>query len=300
VDGDWHIYHEDGTLISIQKGGSLYFEQTCWPLAKAPEPSRAALDSAFEKVMWAALGTPPAPVGYNSEGLKQLSAGAQAFRASTDRAIIGLFGGNLFENPQFLYGMADFLAMLAAEPARVHRLLDLLVEVHLDNLERYLGAVGEYIDIILFGDDLGMQTGPQISPRMYREFFYPRHKVLWETAKKLADVRVMLHSCGGLYPLLPHLIEAGLDIVQPVQTTARDMEADRLKREFGADLCLWGGGCDTQGLLASGTPDQVEEDVRRRVEILSPGGGFVFQQIHNVMSDVPPENIVAMLDAVRS
>jgi len=119
-------------------------------------------------------------------------------------------------------------------------------------------------------------------------------------AKKLADVKVMLHSCGGLYPLLPYLIDAGLDIIQPVQTTARDMQAERLKREFGKDLCLWGGGCDTQGVLAWGTPEEVAEDVRRRVSILAPGGGFVFQQIHNVMADVPPQNIVAMLEAVDS
>ena len=109
----------------------------------------------------------------------------------------------------------------------------------------------------------------------------------------------MLHCCGGIYPLLPGLVEAGLDIIQPVQTNARDMEPERLKREFGKDICLWGGGCDTQGVLPRGTPEKVAEDVRRNVSILAPGGGFVFQQIHNIMADVPPENIVAMLDAVN-
>jgi len=280
VDGDWYVYHPDGTLIAIQKRGSLYFEQTCWPLADSSSESRSDLEAAFSKVSWGALGTPPSPIGYDAEDLARLEAGARAFRASTDRAIVGLFGGNLLENSQFLYGMANFLAMMASEPGRVHRLLDQLVEMHLENLERYLDAVGPYIDIILFGDDLGMQTGPQISPRMYLEYLHPRYKTMWTRAKELADVKVMLHSCGGLYPLLGYLIEAGLDIIQPVQTTARGMDIQRLKREFGSDL--W-----------------VARDVRRRVEILSPGGGFVFQQIHNVMADVPPENIVAMLDAVR-
>jgi uroporphyrinogen decarboxylase len=144
-----------------------------------------------------------------------------------------------------------------------------------------------------------MQTGPQISPRMYRELFQPRHQLMWETAKKLADVKVMLHCCGGIYPLLPALIEAGLDIIQPVQTSARDMQPERLKREFGKDICLWGGGCDTQRVLPRGTPEAVAEDVRRRVGILSPGGGFVFQQVHNIMADVPPANIGAMLEAVN-
>jgi len=181
VGNDWHVYHDDGTLIAIQKEGCLYFEQACFPLAESDESSFDDLASPFEKVMWASLGTPPAPIGYDPEGLKKLAAGAKALRASTDRAIIGLFGGNLLENSQFLFGMANCLTLLASEPARVHRLLDKLVEMHLDNLRKFLSAVGEYIDIILFGDDLGMQTGPQISPRMYKEFLHPRYKLMWRT-----------------------------------------------------------------------------------------------------------------------
>jgi uroporphyrinogen decarboxylase len=300
VGRDWHIYHADGTLIAIQKEGCLYFEQTCFPLAGDEDSSFRDLATPLEKVMWSSLGTPPAPIGYDEAGLAQLAAGARALRASTDRAIIGLFGGNLFELGQFLFRNDNFFLLLAGDPTRAHRFLDQAVEMHLSNLEKYLSAVGPSIDIIVFGDDLGMQTGPQISPRMYREFFQPRHKLLWGTAKKLANVKVMLHSCGGLYPLLPALIEAGLDMTNPVQTTCQDMEPERLKRDFGRDLCFWGGGCDTRDVLPKGTPAAVAADVRRRVQVLGPGGGFVFQQIHNVMADVPPENVVAMLDAVRS
>lgn len=299
VGNDWRVYHEDGTLIGVQKENCLYFEQTCFPLADSDDDAFDDLDSAFEKVVWAALGTPPAPLGTDGEGLRQLAQGAKALRESTDRAIIGLFGGNLLENSQFLFGMANLFMLLAAEPRRAHRLLDKLVEMHLENLEKFLSAVGPYIDIILFGDDLGMQTGPQISPHMYREFLHPRYKLMWGTAKKLVDVKVMLHCCGGVFPLLPDLIEAGLDIIQPVQTGARDMEPERLKAAFGKDLCLWGGGCDTQRVLPQGTPEEVADDVRRNVSILAPGGGFVFQQIHNIMADVPPENIVAMLEVVN-
>jgi len=299
VGRDWHIRHDDGTLIAIQKEGCLYFEQTHFPLAGSDDASFDDLVTPLEKVMWWSLGSPPAPISYDPEGLRELEAGARALRSATDRAIIGLFGGNLLEIGQFLFRNDNFYILLAAEPARAHRFLDRLTEMHLENLDRFLSAVGPYIDIILFGDDLGMQTGPQISPRMYAEFFQPRQKLLWETAKRLAEVKVMLHSCGGLRPLLPGLIEAGLDIIQPVQTTCADMEPERLKEEFGRDLCLWGGGCNTRDVLTQGTPKEVAEDVRRRVSILAPGGGFVFQQIHNVMADVPPENIVAMLDAVN-
>ena len=182
----------------------------------------------------------------------------------------------------------------------MHRFLDRLTEIHLEALEKFLAAVGPYVDIILFGDDLGMQTGPQVSPSMYREFFLPRHRLLWETAKKLADVKVMLHSCGSVAAYIPAFIEAGLDILQPVQTSARNMDAARLKREFGRELCLWGGGCDTQTVLPRLAPDQVAGDVRERMGILSPGGGYVFQQVHNIMANVPPQNIVAMFDAVNA
>jgi uroporphyrinogen decarboxylase len=249
--------------------------------------------------MWNTLGSPPAPIGYNKDGLVQLAASAKALRESTDRAIIGLFGGNLLETGQFLFRNDNFFLLLAGEPSRAHRFLDKLVETHLENLETFLSTVGPYIDIIMFGDDLGMQTGPQISPRMYREFFNPREKTMWARAKELADVKVMLHSCGGLYPLMPDLIEAGLDIIQPVQTSARDMQPERLKKEFGKDICLWGGGCDTQQVLPLGTPDEIAAHVRQRCDTLSPNGGFVFQQVHNIMADVPPENIVAMLDAIN-
>ena len=132
------------------------------------------------------LRTPPTQAGFDPGGLEELAAGARALRESTDRAIIGLFGGNQVELGQFLFGMANFLRLLAEDPQLIHRFLDAMVELHLANLEKYLSAVGPYIDIILFGDDLGMQTGPQMSPRMFREYFQPRYKLMWTTAKKLA------------------------------------------------------------------------------------------------------------------
>ncbi len=300
VGRDWHVYHADGTLIAIQREGCLYFEQTYFPLAESQDRAFDDLQAAIDHGMWGALGTPPAPIGLDAVGLVQLAAGARALRERSDRAILGLFGGNLLESGQFLFGIANFMMLLASDPPRAHRFLDRLLELHLGNLERYLSAVGPYIDIIVFGDDLGMQTGPQISPRMFREYFQPRYQVLWGRAKQLADVKVMLHSCGGLFPLIPGLIEAGLDILQPVQTSARDMEPERLRREFGRELCLWGGGCDTQWVLPKGRPEQVAQHVRERVRTFAPGGGFVFQQVHNIMADVPPENIVAMLEAVRT
>ena len=297
--GDWLVYGDDGQVIAIQKAGCLYFEQTCFPLADRPgDLSRLPHD--LNQIMWWRLGSPPAPLGLDPAGLAARAAGAKALRESTDRAIVGLFGGNLFEIGQFAFRMDNFLIELAANPARMHRFLDSMVETHLASLERFLASVGPEIDVIAFGDDLGMQNGPQVSPRMYREFFRPRHRMLWNRAKELQPhVKVMLHCCGGVYPLLGDLIEAGLDAINPVQTTCDGMDPTRLKAEFGRDLVFWGGGCDTRDVLPNGTPEDVARDVRERVAILAPGGGFVFQQVHNIMADVPPANVVAMFEALR-
>jgi uroporphyrinogen decarboxylase len=205
----------------------------------------------------------------------------------------------MLETGQMLYRNDNFLMLLAGDPGAAHDFLDRLVDIHLKNLERFLGAVGPYIDVVLFGDDLGMQTGPQISPAMYRKFFQARHARMWKRAKELANVKVMLHCCGGVRELLPDLIDAGLDAINPVQISCRGMEASGLKADFGDRMVFWGGGCDTQWELSHGTPGSIREHVRRQVEALSPGGGFVFQQVHNIMADVPPRNIVAMFDALR-
>jgi len=297
---DWFIYNGAGDPIAVQREGSLYFEQIAWPLMDAEDDEFDDLESVLEDVMWSAAATPPAPLGLEGEDLARLGRGAAALRASTDRAIIGLFGGNLNEIGQFCFRIDNFLRMLAEQPERMHRFLDRLTELHLRQLDAYLGAVGPYIDVILFSDDLGMQTGPQISPAMYREFFKPRHARMWRRVKELADVKVMLHCCGGIRPLLEDLIEAGMDATNPVQTNCSGMEPEALKRDFGDRVTLWGGGCDTARVLPRGTPDEVRGHVKERIRVLSPGGGFVFQQVHNIMADVPPQNIVAMFDAARA
>lgn len=299
---DWYAYSDDGTPIAVQRKGSLYFERIYSSFSDGPKPasySQKNLATAFEKSMWAKLATPPAHLSFDAQ--HELEEGARRLRNSTPRAINGIFGGSLYEaGGQMIFRDDDWLMRLASNPNDVHRFLDRLLEYHLDNLEKYLSAAGQYIDIITFSDDLGMQTGPQVSRAMYDKFFKPRHAVLWNRAKKMANVKVMLHCCGGVYPLLPSLIEAGLDIINPVQTNCADMEPKKLKGEFGKDMVFWGGGCDTQGILHSATPEQVAADVRERVKIFSPGGGFIFQQIHNIMSNVPPQNIVAMFDAVNN
>lgn len=300
VRNDWYVYHADGTPIAVQKEGCLYFEQTLRPRAGKDDNSFASLGADLEKVMWVYLPVAPGRIDFSDdEQLKRIAAQLKDFRARTDRAIIAPFGGNLNEFGQMLYGVGEFLMMLAGEPRHVHRLFDALTEMHMRNLHKFMEYFGPYIDIIMFADDIGMQTGPQFSPKTYREFFHERYKLMWTTAKKLGDVKTMLHCCGGVYPLLPGLIEAGLDIIQPVQITCKNMEAERLKKEFGREMCFWGGGCDTREILPYGTPEEIRRHVRLLRDVWFHDGGFVFQQVHNIMADVPPENIVAMFEAVN-
>jgi uroporphyrinogen decarboxylase len=291
---DWVLRAPSGRVMARMPEGSLHFDQVYWPFLDGEEDLSRIADL-YPEHMWTGVASPPGP---SISSMDELAAGAKALRLSTDRAILGLFGGNLLEMGQFYYRMDNFLAMLGEDPARVHRFLDALVEIHLANLKRFLAAVGDSIDIICFGDDLGAQNCPQISPRMYREFFKPRHAAMWAEAKRLSPVKVMLHCCGAVRQLLPDLIDAGIDAINPVQISGKGMEAEGLKRDFGARLTFWGGGCDTQRVLPLGTPEEVRAHVRAQCAALAPGGGFVFQQVHNILAGVPPENVVAMYQAV--
>jgi len=297
ADRQWVLRASSGRVVGRMPDGALYFEQCYWPFLEHDDLDR--LGDAIAECMWAVVRSPPGPLVAGQFDEDDMVAGARKLRQRTDRAILGLFGGNLLEFGQFLYRNDNFLMLLAGNPRRAHEFLDRILEIHLANLERFLRLVGPYIDIIVFGDDLGMQTGPQMSPAMYREFFKPRHAQLFRRAKELADVKVMLHSCGGLRPLLGDLIDAGLEIIQPVQVSCTGMDARGLKAEFGDRLTLWGGGCDTRFILPNGTPEEVRRHVQQQVAILRPGGGFVFQQVHNILANVPPENIIAMFDAIH-
>ncbi|MFC1557775.1 uroporphyrinogen decarboxylase family protein [candidate division KSB1 bacterium] len=287
-----------GRIIAQMPDGALYFEQTYWPYA-VNDPDFETMPSVWSECMWSAVASPPGPEIEGSDGKKVFARNAENLRKKTDKAVLGLFGGNLLEFGQFMYRNDNFFILLINEPKKAHAFLDKVVEIHLSNLEDFLDGVGNNIDIIVFGDDLGMQTGPQISPDMYREFFKPRHKTLWNRAKELADVKVNLHCCGGIRELIPDLIEAGLDAVNPVQINSKGMNLDELKKEFGKDLVFWGGGCDTGHILPNETPEVIYNHVKEQSEIGRKEGGFVFQQVHNIMANVPPENIVAMFDAVN-
>ena len=298
-EGGFKYYAPDGTEIATQLKNMNYFDQSIFPWEDDYPADFSKLPEAMSKVLWAAMAHSPWDNAGQPDFWKRLRENAIALRETSDRATMVVIGCNLFEWGTFLRRIDNFLMDLIAEPEHVERLLEMLMEIHLKTLERVCQTVGDVVDVCRFGDDLGMDTGPFMAPGTYRTLFKKHHTRLCEYVHKHSQMKTFLHSCGSIYSLLPDLIDAGFDVINPVQTACYQMEPERLKKEFGRDITFWGGGADTRHVLNHGTVEQVKEDVKRRLEILAPGGGFVFNTIHNILPDVSPQNVVAMYEAVE-
>lgn len=297
-DGAWDAFAPDGVRIATMPLGATFFDQTCFPYLDGYPTDYSDLSAQMSKVLWAGLPHSPWNHAAEADFWAQLRQRALLLRQSSDRALMIVVGCNLFEWGTFLRRIDNFLSDLVLDQANVERLLDALMERHLATLEKVCLAVGDVADIVRFGDDLGTDHGPFMSPKTYRKLIKPRQKLLTDYVKQHSQMHTFLHSCGSIYKILPDLIEVGFEIINPVQISANDMEAERLKAEFGSDITFWGGGCDTRRILNQGTPTEVQDHVRRQIETLAPGGGFVFNTVHNILSDVPPQNVEAMFAAV--
>lgn len=231
------------------------------------------------------------------ESIDDLVQRAKTIREQTGYAIAGVFGGHIFAAAQLVLGMENFMVALHANPGLPVALMETIAQMHIEEFPRYVEALDPYLDIICVADDLGSQQGTQIDPQMWRCLVKPSMAKLYKSMKsRMKHSKLFLHSCGSVYDLIPDLIEMGVDVLNPVQVTAANMDTAKLKAEFGNDIVFWGGGCDTQTVLPLGTPAQVRDEVKRRIDDLAPGGGFIFAQVHNIQPDVPPENMVTMWD----
>lgn len=287
---------EEGAYLALTDGwgigwrmprdGGLYFDMHRHPLSAAETPADVA------DYPW------PDPV--NPQLFAGMRAQAIAARQQGKVVILGMLCGGVAEMAACLLGYANYYTSLAANPLLVEYIMDRLLELKMAYWERALSEAGDVADIVAEGEDLGAQDRLLVSPAMYRKIIKPRHTLLFSFIKKQAPVRVFLHSCGAIYPIIGDLIESGVDILNPVQKSAAGMKLEKLKREFGEDIVFWGGGVSTQRVLGQGTPDKVRADVRQSVEALAPGGGFIFSTDHNIQADVPLENITAMLEALAS
>ena len=282
-NGGWQIW-EDSIPMQRMSASSLYFSETIHPLA--------GMTTVEE------LQSVPRPI-ISDEELKFFEMRAKALYENTDFAIMANFGGNILETGNSLRGFTRFMMDLGRGGTFLEELIGGIVETQLKNLTLFLEAVSNYVQIIKFGDDLGMQDRTIMSRSMYQKYLMPGHQKLFEYVHQNSNCSVFLHSCGSIYPLIPDLIAAGVDILNPVQTSAKNMDPKRLKEEFGNQITFWGGGCDTQHVLPFAAPEEVARHVREQIEIFAPGGGYVFNPIHNIQADITPENIVAMFDTAR-
>ncbi len=260
--------------------GNYYFE-----VAKPPLQNATIED--IERYPWPDLAHPG-----RFEGL------AHKARAIRDAgyAVVALSGISPFEFSYVMRGVETWLTDLAANPDFAQALLRKLTDMMLASTIKLLEEAGEYIDVIITGDDLGSQNAPLISPKMYRRLVKPFHAELMAAIKSRTKAKIFYHSDGNIYPLIGDLIEVGIDLLNPVQVSAKDMgDTARLKREFG-DRLSFCGAIDTQWALPHGTPDDVRREVRRRIKDLGPGGGYILASVHCLQPDVPPENVCAMFE----
>lgn len=277
---------EWGITWKMPKEGGFYYDMVDHPLADA------ATVADVERYPWPDVADPKRYEGLQAE-LMDLS-------RKTEAGIVmqGISAG-MFEMGGWLRGMENFFADLALEPEIACRIMDKVLEIKMIYWEKVLTLGKDYVHVAHEAEDLGTQNSLLVSPEMYRKYVKPRQKELYGFIKKIAPVKVFFHSCGAIKELIPDLIEVGVDILNPVQVSARDIDTEVLKREFGKDIVFWGGGIDTQRVLPHGSVAEVKAEVRRRVADLKPGGGFIFNTVHNIQADVPPQNIMAMWEALQ-
>jgi uroporphyrinogen decarboxylase len=222
---------------------------------------------------------------------------AEILHKQTDKAIVAPFGPPY----ELFYGLGtggfeNWMITFASEPDYVKRLYRLLVDTWIIHLKQFHGAVGDRIHVLQICDDFGTQNAPFLSPKMFRNLVVPAYKEGLDWVHANTNWKVLLHSDGAIFPLLPDIIHMGVDCLNPVQTSAAGMDPAVLKREFGEQLVFWGGSCDPQTRLTLGTPEDVIKETTRNIEMLSPNSGYVFAPIHNIQANVPPQNITALFE----
>ena len=213
---------------------------------------------------------------------------------------IALVPAPWMKHPKGIRGVEEWYLATLAYPGYIKQVFEKQCEIALKNIELLAKAVGDKVQVVFAsGTDFGTQNGLFLSAETYRELYKPYQKAVNDKIHALTSWKVFIHSCGAIHEIIPDFIEAGFDILNPVQISAKGMDPSWLKKEFGNDMVFWGGGVDTQKTLPFGTPEEVYREVRRNIDIFSPGGGFVFNSVHNIQSNVPVKNILAMFRAVN-
>jgi uroporphyrinogen decarboxylase len=292
-DGSWFTTDEEGTVLSKMPAGATFFDQMHFPYEEGYPDNFEKFRDALKKISWV---THSHSTNLNSSEFREKLI---TLKESTNKALVMSGGVKLLELGFFIRRMDNFLMDLMLDEKKLSEMLDILVDMHLSGLEKKCSSVGDLVDVIRFGDDLGMTSGPFMDLGTFRKLFKPRYKILCDYVKKHSNMKIFMHSCGSIKQFIPDLIEVGFDILNPVQTNCYEMDLVTLKKEFGRDITFWGGGADTASVINRAKPEDVRRDVLNRCEILSKDGGFVFAPIHNILSEVPPQNIMAAYNAVK-
>jgi uroporphyrinogen decarboxylase len=276
----YEFYNKWGAKLRMPREGGLYFDYVDFPIKEPTE-------EACRRYIWP---NPNPPEYYRSLGDQ-----ARSLYEHTDYAVVGgvIIGGGIFEQPARLMGLENFFTALISEPKVADEMMEKVTDIYIEASNAYLDAVGDAIQVFTYWDDVCGQNGWLIRPEIYIQRVKPMQRRLVEAIRARTRAKLFYHGCGAVYDLIPHLIEIGFDIINPVQVSARGMDTRRLKQSYGKDIVFWGGGVDSQQTLPFGTPAQVAEEVKRRIDDLAPGGGFVFDVVHNIQAFVPPENIIA-------
>ena len=279
-EGDLECWEDNwGVTWACPPGGHYYTAK--WPFAG--DPSIADLN-AFP---WP---DPTDPIW--TEGVVEA---VEAARAQGDYAVCLILPVGMVHQSQFMRGYEAWLTDTLLNRPFLEALMDRILEIQLEVFRRVVSLVADRVDIVAFGDDVAFQGGPMLSPRLYDALIAPRHRRVFDALHAATRAAVYYHTCGSVVSMIPQLIDMGVDILNPVQVSAAGMDTAQLKRQYGRQLCFW-GAIDTHHVLPFGTPDEVRNEVRRRIDDLAAGGGYVLAAVHNVQHGVPPANIVAMFD----
>jgi len=284
IDLNENTYQDEWGVVRTRPTGCVYYDMTKSPLAGDITPATIA------RYPW----PDPADPG-RSRGLREK---ARRLREETDYAILYNARYHLVHQTQYLRGFQDWYMDLGGNPELFRCLMDAVVEVLIEMNRGPLDQLGDLVDVVAFGDDIGLQDRPICSLDLYRKMIRPYHERIIEAIRSQTKAKILYHTCGSVYKYIGDFIEIGVDALNPVQVSARHMDPARLKQEFGDRIAFW-GGIDTQRLLPHGSPEEVRAEVQRMFEIMGPGGGWVLTSVHNIQPDVPPENVLAMLDAGR-
>jgi len=288
-DGSTVVRRQDGTVTARRPAGGHYFDAVNPPLEQVID----AAGMARHKDTIFAFDLP----AFADESHDDLRRRAESLQKRGDGVVFNLCC-HILAAGQLLRGYENFMLDLMVNETLVRALLELLIEGYVRRIDRLAPVLRDSVDVVLLNDDLGTQTGAMLSPAVYRRLIKPFQRTLFAHVKRTFRAPILFHSCGGVRDFIPDLIEVGVDALNPVQISAAGMRPAALKRDFGSELTFWGGGVDTQTVLNRQTPTEVRDMVRRNVDALAPGGGFVFCQVHNIQPDVPPENVTAMFQAL--